>query len=69
MAKGATRRTPVKKSASLNKRVTVKRSVKENDKSMRAVWVSIGSAAACTSPSVSSAGGEFCQPSITCTRG
>lgn len=49
--------------------VAVKHSVMENDKSIRAVWVSIGRAVARTSPSAGSAGDEFCQPNMTCTSG
>ncbi|GLE53891.1 hypothetical protein ATCCBAA256_34530 [Mycobacterium montefiorense] len=38
----------------------VQRSVSENDKSIRAVWLSIGSGVARTSPKARSAGSVFC---------
>ncbi|PQM44320.1 hypothetical protein C1Y40_05521 [Mycobacterium talmoniae] len=52
---------------------TVKRSVSENAKSIRAVWVSTGSDVTCrssrASPATGSAPCQFCQASITCTNG
>ena len=53
----------------------VQRSANENDRSMRAVWVSTGSGVTCRSPKPSPAAGslvcpgKFCQANITCTSG
>ncbi|PQM47841.1 hypothetical protein C1Y40_01937 [Mycobacterium talmoniae] len=53
---------------------SVKRSVSETAKSIRAVWVSIGNGSTCRSPKASPAAGsswpcQFCQANITCTNG
>ena len=45
---------------------SVKRSARENVKSMRAVWVSTGSGVTCRSPKASPAAGPSCCPAKFC---